>query len=220
MFLAYSVIPCIETILHFAAFLWIFHKSIAYLLRTRTAYITQGVGKLANSIMMACGLFCLFLLIVPNILFVFLTTGILNWCFRELFFTTPRYHSLDVMVSLEPVILYVKLGLVFSHVHQFTFTYTEFHLSLHCPFSLTQSSLDSSQSAFILTILNNTVLSFSFQWTPAFQVNNEYVLQYRPLLTSTDDLSPLQELTIYSYLCFLSLNQSFIYATNGSAHAT
>lgn len=70
MFLAYSAIPCTETILYFAAFLWIFSKPIAYFFfRITTVYIIQGVRKSANSIMVACVLFCLFVLIAPNILF-------------------------------------------------------------------------------------------------------------------------------------------------------
>lgn len=118
----------------FYCFLWTVSKSIAYFIRIRAACIIQGVAKSDTSIMVACVLFCL-LLIVPSILFVFLNTGILKLVFQEMVFYTPRYHSWEVMVSSEPIILYVKLGLFFFHVHRLVL----FTLNFTCHFFALQS---------------------------------------------------------------------------------
>lgn len=83
---------------------------------------------------------------------------------------------LGVNGQFRAYLLYKKLGLFFfSTVHHFTFIYTEFHLSLYCPCSLPQTSFKSSQSAFILNVLRNTVLSavfLSFHQSSAFQAND------------------------------------------------
>lgn len=119
----------------FCCLLWTVSKSIAYFFRIRDACIIQGVAKSDTRIMVACVLFCLLLLIVSRILFVFLNTGIIKLVFQEMVFYTPRYHSWEVMVSSEPIIFYVKLGLFFSHVHRLVL----FTLNFICHFFALQS---------------------------------------------------------------------------------
>lgn len=147
------------------------------------------MAKSATRMMVACVLFGLLLLIVPGILFVLLNIGIIKLIFQEMVFYTPRYQSWEVMVSLEPIILYVKLGLFSSHIPTFI-------CHFFCP-SVLQSFFNSSQLAFKLAILNNAVLSAAFlfsviscfpgQWWICFTVQASACQHWWPVFTSRTD---------------------------------
>lgn len=81
----------------------------------------------------------------------------MGWYFHGTIHHNPRSHSWMAADSSEPIILYVKLGLFFltcitSHLSTLNFIY--FIAQSH---SLFRSLCNSSQSASILTTLNNCV---------------------------------------------------------------
>lgn len=112
---------------------------------------------------LSCSLFCyIFFLTITNIWFAFFV------CFEhridifiELTLIIARSFFWMIMLSLEPIILYVNLW-GFSLVHHFTFFCTAFHLPFYCPIILISFCSNSSQLECIFPILNNLVLTANF----------------------------------------------------------